>query len=47
MLRLSGNNISLIDNGALWNTTLEELDVSGNAMTDINENMFDWVSANS
>ena len=44
ILKLAGNNISSIDNCALCNTTLEELDVSSNAMTDINENMFSWVN---
>ena len=45
VLKLSGNNISEIDNCAFCNTTLEELDISSNAMTDINENMFSWVKA--
>jgi hypothetical protein len=43
VLKLSGNNISVIDNCALCNTTLQELDLSSNAMTDINEDMFNWV----
>ena len=43
VLKLSGNNISVIDNCALCNTSLVELDLSSNAMTDINENMFNWV----
>ena len=44
VLKLEGNNISVIDNCALCNTSLVELDLSSNAMTDINENMFGWVS---
>ena len=44
VLKLAKNNISAIDNCALCNTSLVELDLSSNAMTDINENMFGWVS---
>ena len=44
VLKVAGNNISVIDNCALCNTSLVELDLSSNAMTDVNENMFSWVS---